>query len=168
MKNILTDFISYSHPTPGGLYNSWHAYTATQKYIRIISAGKSEHSFSNKKEQDQQFFKDNLSKIEQMLTSSMEDVQIVTSDLSIFANNPYSLNKDRDQEYARSAKNAVFLSTEIKNSDYFYYLKGVYGFWYDFLPKLVKVMNNQQDDINEKRIILNEENVLYLANGNNY
>lgn len=85
-----------------------------------------------------------LLKIQELLNPNQDDIQFVTSDISA-SYNPYSLNneKDMDQASARQSKATTFLEV-IKDSEYYYYLKKVYAFWDNFLPKLARMVEKNE------------------------
>jgi Carboxylesterase family len=142
-RSLIVEFIKTSNPTPGRLFDTWHPYTADQKYVKMIGSRLDKHTSAETSVDST--FEDNLQRIEQMLIPVTEEIQIVTS-----AINPYNLSpRDQLQEAAtRTGKNAFYID-EAKNSEYYYYMRRVYGFWNDFLPKLAKMERRFTDGVDE-------------------
>lgn len=88
-----------------------------------------------------------LEKIQELLHPNQDEIQFVTSDISS-AYNPYSLNNERDQDQAgaRQSKATTFIEVA-KDSEYYYYLKKVYAFWDNFLPKLARMLDKERSEI---------------------
>lgn len=143
-KQLFGDFIKTGNPTPDRLFDSWHPYTSNTKYVKIIGT-KIDNLLHNRILKDSSF-EQNLDKIEQLLstTNGQETVQIVTSN-SIQPMNPYHLsnvNSGSQDENVRRSRNFSAPEDVAKNTDYYFYLKRIYSFWYEYLPGLYK---NYQD-----------------------
>lgn len=163
IKGLFGDFIKTGNPTPGRLYDAWHPFTFSHKYIKILSSN-SENTFFNKPgsssgQQDSDEM--NIKEIESMLNTNQDDVQFVTSDVSV-AHNPYSLSSEKGiDQVARQSKSAVSFTETVQDSEYYYYLKKVYAFWDNFLPKLSKMLEQDREYRRDEDV----EQELLLENG---
>lgn len=92
-------------------------------------------------------FEQNRERIEDMLSSDTEErVQVVSSSVTIQRQlNPYHLSNVNNghEENNRISRNFdVSTTNAAKNTDYYFYLRRIYSFWYEYLPSLYK---NYQD-----------------------
>lgn len=148
IRSLFADFIKTSNPTPGRLYDAWHPFTYSHKYIKLLNS-KPETLFnklgaptSGQQESGEMDFKE----IENMLNPNTDDVQIVSSDMS-GGHNPYLLSSERREvdQVARQSKSGPTFMETMKDSEYYYYLKKVYAFWNSFLPKLSQMLEQDRD-----------------------
>lgn len=93
-------------------------------------------------------FEQNRDKIDDMLSSDTEERIVVVSSShpsSAQAFNPYHLSSVNNgyEENNRISRQFDTSATNIaKNTDYYFYLRRIYSFWYEYLPSLYK---NYQD-----------------------
>lgn len=93
-------------------------------------------------------FEQNRDKIEDLLSNDKEEsFQVVSSarSSSTHALNPYhlsSLNNGFEQDQRISINSESLSAPVAKNTDYYFYMRRVYSFWYEYLPSLYK---NYQD-----------------------
>uniref|UniRef100_A0A336MZ55 CSON008799 protein n=1 Tax=Culicoides sonorensis TaxID=179676 RepID=A0A336MZ55_CULSO len=147
IRTLFSDFIKTGNPTPGRLYDAWHPFTFSHKYIKLLNS-KPETLFnklgaptSGQQESEEMDFKE----IENMLNPNTDDIQIVSSDMS-GSLNPYLLSNERDvDQVARQSKSSNSFIDTMKDSEYYYYLKKVYAFWNNFLPKLANMLEQDRD-----------------------
>ncbi|XP_063697996.1 pyrethroid hydrolase Ces2a [Culicoides brevitarsis] len=162
MKSLFADFIKTGNPTPGRLYDAWHPFTFSHKYIKILSS-KPESLFNKfgaptSGQQDSEEM--NFHEIEALLHPSTDDVQIVTSDVTA-SRNPYVLGTEREvDQTARQSKSSPNFVETMRDSEYYYYLKKVYAFWSNFLPKLALMLEQDRDyrrdiDAEQERLLEN-------------
>lgn len=140
------DSMFYRNPTPDRLFDSWHPYNANTKYIKILGT-KIDSLLHNRILKDSSF-EQNREKIEDMLSSDTEaKPEIVYSSSTIQRQqyNPYHLSNVNNgyEENNRISRNFdVSTTNAAKNTDYYFYLRRIYSFWYEYLPSLYK---NYQD-----------------------
>ena len=130
------------------MFDSWHPYNANTKYIKILGT-KIDSLLHNRILKDSSF-EQNREKIEDMLSADTEErVQVVSSSATIKRQqvnlNPYHLSNINNgyEENNRISRNFdVSTTNAAKNTDYYFYLRRIYSFWYEYLPSLYK---NYQD-----------------------
>lgn len=128
------------------MFDSWHPYNANTKYIKILGT-KIDNLLHNRILKDSSF-EQNREKIEDMMTSDTEErIQVVSSSLPAVSQafNPYHLSNVNNgyEENNRVSRNFDTSTTgAAKNTDYYFYLRRIYSFWYEYLPSLYK---NYQD-----------------------
>lgn len=151
-----------SNPTPDRLFDSWHPYNANTKYIKILGT-KIDGLLHNRILKDSSF-EQNRDKIEDMLSSDTEErIQVVSSSQPASGHqfNPYHLSNINNgyEENNRISRNFDTSTTSTaKNTDYYFYMRRIYSFWYEYLPSLYK---NYQDRTGRS----SSEHEKYLENG---
>lgn len=150
MKNPLIFKILHRNPTPDRLFDSWHPYNTNTKYIKILGT-KIDNLLHNRILKDSSF-EQNHEKIDDMLSADTEEkIQVVSSVNSpptSYQNNPYHLSNvnhgyDENNRGSRlSFDTDTTQSNVAKNTDYYFYLRRIYSFWYEYLPSLYR---NYQD-----------------------
>ncbi|CRK88856.1 CLUMA_CG002554, isoform A [Clunio marinus] len=139
-KQLFGDFIKTGNPTPDRLFDSWHPYNANTKYIKIMGT-KIDNLLHNRILKDSSF-DENRDKIEDMLSADTEEkIQVVSNHQF----NPYDLsnvNHGYEEPNRMSRQFDSVVSNVAKNTDYYFYLRRIYSFWYEYLPSLYK---NYQD-----------------------
>lgn len=144
------------------MYDAWHPFTFKQKYIRVLDST-TESLYRPASGVNSPETELNLEKIEALLHQNQDEIQIVTSDI---AYNPYSLNNEKDiDQIARQSKTIGFIDV-VKDSEYYYYLKKIYAFWDNFLPKLAKMLEEERDirkdEESEQELLLENGMFLFL------
>lgn len=138
--------LSYRNPTPERLFDSWHPYDSNTKYVKILGT-KIDNLLHNRILKDSSF-EQNHEKIDDLLASETEErIQVVSSSNPAINQplNPYHLsnvNYGAEDENNRISRNFNVSMNVTKNTDYYFYLKRIYAFWYEYLPSLYK---NYQD-----------------------
>lgn len=146
---------STRNPTPDRLFDSWHPYNTNTKYIKILGT-KIDSLLHNRILKDSSF-EQNHEKIDDMLTSDTEEkLQVVSNGNTATSHqyNPYHLSSinhgyddNANNNNNRGTARATFDASQnynnvAKNTDYYFYLRRIYSFWYEYLPGLYK---NYQD-----------------------
>lgn len=145
MRQHFTDFVKTGNPTPGRLFDAWHTYTKSRKYIHVMGdSGDTANNGEN--------FEKNQAQIENLL--SLDDTTIVTNDLSF--SNPYAIGSEQTnrRENSRAPK---YISDVQTDSEYYLSLNRIYAFWKEYLSKLYASHNNpatrELDESFEKDVI---------------
>ncbi len=135
------------NPTPDRLFDSWSPYNTNTKYIKILGT-KIDNLLHNRILKDSSF-EQNHAKIDDMLSSDTEEkIQIVSSVSNVqnsYQYNPYhlsSINHGYDESRATRApydpSSQSGNNNVAKNTDYYFYMRRIYSFWYEYLPTLYK------------------------------
>lgn len=99
-------------------------------------------------------FEENRKQIEKMMDTENEERslgQISSSSVSSRMN-PYHLsniNNGFDENNRVSRNFAIQNTSSNKNEEYYFYLRRIYSFWYEFLPSLNKNYEDQSVKISE-------------------
>lgn len=143
----------FSNPKPGYPSDSWQPYSSNSKYIKII--GTNIDNLLHSRIMKDASFEENRKQIEKMMDTENEERslgQISSSVVSNYDMNPYHLSNINNgfDENNRIARNfAIQNSSSNKNEEYYFYLRRIYSFWYEFLPSLNKNYEDQSVKISE-------------------
>lgn len=139
IRNFFTNFIKYGNPTPGRMFDAWHAYTRAQKFIQLIgdvTASTDVNSIINSFGDNSMFIADidkNKVEIDHIIHGQM---RVVSSN----AINPYNIGNDNSQkdiaESVRMSKNYFGAYDTTATSNYYTVLSKINSFWMELLPKM--------------------------------
>lgn len=96
-------------------------------------------------------FEQNHGKIDDMLSADTEEkihvVSNINSEPTSYQYNPYHLSNvnhgyDENNQASRVSFSDATTTDAAKNTEYYFYLRRIYSFWYEYLPNLYK---NYQD-----------------------
>lgn len=132
MRQHFTDFVKTGNPTPGRLFDAWHTYSKSRKYIHVM--GDSASDTANNGE----IFEKNQAQIENLL--SPDDTTIVTNDLSF--SNPYVIGIGNEPANRRENARAPKYISDVQDSEYYLSLNRINAFWREYLSKLYASHNN--------------------------
>lgn len=131
MRQHFTDFVKTGNPTPGRLYDAWHTYTKSRKYIHVM--GDSDDTANNEEN-----FEKNQAQIENLL--SLDDTAIVTNDLVSFSN-PYIIGSEPSSRRRENSRAPKYVA-DVQDSEYYMSLNRINAFWKEYLSKLYASHNN--------------------------
>lgn len=146
LHQLFGDFVKTGNPKPGYPAESWQPYSSNSKYIKII--GTNIDGLLHSRILKDAFFDENRKQIEKMMDTEDEDRslgQISASSTLSRDMNPYHLSNVNNgfEENERVPRNfAIQNSSSTKHEEYYFYLRRIHSFWYEFLPSL----NRNHDD----------------------
>jgi hypothetical protein len=126
------------------VFDAWSPYNVNTKYIKIL--GTRIDSLLHSQILKDSTFEQNHDKIEDMLSIDTEErLQVVSSANPHTASeqqyNPYLLSTVNHGYEDNNRASRTFDGTQTnvaKNTDYYFYLRRIYSFWYEYLPSLYK------------------------------
>lgn len=137
------NLIFHRNPTPDRPFEAWQPYNTNTKYIKILGT-KIDSLLHNRILKDSSF-EQNHDKIDDLLSVDTEErLQVVVSNLQTppsYQHNPYHLSSI-NHGYDKSTRGVQYDASQgnagTKNTDYYFYLRRIYSFWYEYLPSLYR------------------------------